>query len=364
MIKRIILVLVFAALLLGGLFGLKIFQIQKTISELKPPPPPVVAATTVRKEQWVASLSAIGSLKAVAAVEVSGEVPGKIKALHFESGQTVKQGQLLVELDADTDKAELKGLEAELQLAKTQLQRSEKMIGKKYVSQADYDQQKALFEQAMAAVEAKRTRIDKKFIRAPFSGELGIRKVSLGWYLKEGESIVSLQQLHPIHLDFTLPEREIKRIAEQQLIKASVQAYPGETFSGHIIAIDPVIEDGTRAIRVRAKLDNQDKRLRPGMFAQVSIDSNQGIEVLTLPDTAITYNPYGNSVFLIEQTEQGPIVHSRQVETGQRRHGRVEIVNGLKAGDQVVSAGQVKLRNGMLVSIDSMPAPGEREDAL
>lgn len=364
MIKRIVLVLLFAALLLGGLFGLKVFQIQKAISQLKPPPPPVVAATTVIQEQWVASLSAVGSLKAVAAVEVSGEVPGKIKALHFESGQTVKQGQLLVELDADTDKAELKGLEAELQLAKTQLQRSEKMIGKKYVSQADYDQQKALLEQAMAAVEAKRTRIDKKSIRAPFSGELGIRKVSLGWYLKEGESIISLQQLHPIHLDFTLPEREIKRIAEQQLIKASVQAYPGETFSGRIIAIDPAIEDDTRAIRVRAKLDNQDKRLRPGMFVQVSIDSNQAIDVLTLPDTAITYNPYGNSVFLIEKTEKGLIVQSRQVETGQSRNGRVEIVNGLKAGDRVVSAGQVKLRNGMPVSVDNMPAPGEREAAL
>lgn len=361
MIKRIFIVLLFTVLILGGLFGLKFYQIQQAISQIKPPPPAVVAVATVKLEHWSSSLSAVGSLTSVAGVNVSSEVAGKIKALHFDSGQTVKQGQLLVELDADTDKAELKGLEAELQLARTQLQRSEKMIGKKYVSQADYDQQKALLEQARAAVEAKRTRIDKKYIRAPFSGELGIRKISLGWYLKEGESIVSLQQLDPINLDFTLPERQIKQIAKDQEIKATVEAYPNEIFTGHVVAIDPAIEDNTRAVNVRAELDNKDKRLRPGMFVQVRIDSKDAMSVLTLPDTAITYNPYGNSVFLIEETEKGLAVQSRQVLTGQSRNGRVEIISGLEAGNRVVSAGQVKLRNGMAVVIDSQPAPGERE---
>jgi len=361
MIKRLLIVFLFAVLLLGGLFGLKFYQIQQAISQMKPPPPATVAATTVRHERWTSSLTAIGSLTPVAGVEVSSEVPGKIKVLHFDSGQSVKQGQLLVELDADTDKAELKGLEAELRLAHTQLERSEKMIGKKYVSQADYDQQKAMLEQAQAAVEAKRSRIDKKYIRAPFTGELGIRRVSLGWYLKEGEAIVSLQQLSPINLDFTLPERHIKQIAKHQDIKATVEAYPHEVFTGRIVAIDPALEDNTRAVNVRAKLANKDKRLRPGMFVQVRIDSDDARSVLTLPDTAVTYNPYGNSVFLIEPKENGLVVQSRQVVTGQTRNGRVEIISGLQAGDQVVSAGQVKLRNGMAVVIDSEPAPGERE---
>ncbi|MGY6276173.1 efflux RND transporter periplasmic adaptor subunit [Methylomonas sp. MgM2] len=360
MIKRIFIVLFFASLLLGGLFGIKFYQIQQAISQIKPPPPAVIAATKVIQEQWTASLSAVGSLTAVAGVEVSSEVPGKIKKLHFDSGQSVKKGQLLVELDADTDKAELKGLQAELQLARSQLQRSEKMIGKKYVSQADYDQQKAMLEQAQAAVEAKQARIDKKYIRAPFSGELGIRRVSLGWYLKEGESMVSLQQLDPINLDFTLPERQLKTIVNNQTVTATVQAYPNEIFTGRIIAIDPAIEDNTRAVHVRARLDNKDKRLRPGMFVQVRIDSSDTLSVLTLPDTAITYNPYGNSVFVIEASNDSLLVQSRQVVTGQSREGRVEIVSGLEAGDRVVSAGQIKLRNGMAVAIDSQAAPGER----
>ena len=361
MIKRIFSVLLFTVLILGGLFGIKFYQIQQSTSQIKAPPPAVVAMAIVKQESWSSSLSAVGTLTPVAGVEVSGEIAGKIKTLHFNSGQTVRQGDLLVELDSDTDRAELKGLEADLQLAKAQFQRSQKMIQKKYVSQADYDQHKATLEQAQAAVEAKRTRIDKKLIRAPFSGELGIRHVSLGWYLKEGEAIITLQQLDPINLDFTLPEKHLQSLAEQQRVMATVQAYPGEIFSGGIFAIDPAVEGGSRALNIRVKLDNKDKRLRPGMFAEVQIDLGQPQSVLTLPDTAITYNPYGNSVFLIQESEAGLTVQSRQVVTGQSREGRVAIISGLQAGDRVVSAGQVKLRNGMPVSIDSQPAPGERE---
>ena len=361
MIKRIFVVLLFTLLILGGLFGFKFYQIRQAMSQIKPPPPAVVAAATVKLESWSSSLSAVGTLTPVSGVEVSGEVAGKIKMLHFDSGQVVKQDQLLLELDSDTDQAELKGLQAELQLAEVQLLRSGKMIEKKFVSQSDYDQRKATLEQVQAAVDAKRTRIAKKLIRAPFDGELGIRKVSLGWYLKEGDAIVALQQLDPINLDFALPERHIRQIVKEQTVTATVQGYPDEVFSGRIVAIDPAVESNTRALNVRAKLDNHDKRLRPGMFVQVNIDSGQPLPVLTLPDTAITYNPYGNSVFLIQQGEAGLTVQSRQIVTGQSREGRVEIISGLQAGDRVVSAGQVKLRNGMPVSIDSQSTPGERE---
>ncbi|MCK9605015.1 MAG: efflux RND transporter periplasmic adaptor subunit [Methylomonas sp.] len=361
MIKRIFIVLLLTFVILGGIFGFKFYQIQQAISQIKPPPPAVVAAATVKLEQWPSSLTAVGSFTPVAGVYVSNEVVGKIKVLHFHSGQTVKSGQLLVELDTDTDQAELAGLQAELQLAKARLQRSEKMIQKKYVSQADYDEHKAQLEQAAAAVHAKRTRIDKKMIRAPFAGELGIREVNLGQFLSEGTDIVSLQQLDPIHLDFSLPERHISQLAKNQVIIATIQSYPDQIFTGKIIALNPSVEQDTRSLKVRAILNNADKRLRPGMFAQVKIESGNALSVLTLPDTAISYNPYGNSVFLIEKNDNGLTVQSRQVVTGQSREGRVEIVSGLQVGDRVVSAGQVKLRNGIPVTLDAQPAPGERE---
>jgi membrane fusion protein (multidrug efflux system) len=170
-----------------------------------------------------------------------------------------------------------------------------------------------------------------------------------------------LQKLDPIYLDFNLPERHISQLSKGQTITATVQAYPEHNFSGEIIAISPAIEANSRAIKVRATLSNNDKRLHPGMFAQVQINSGQQNTVLTLPDTAITYNPYGNSVFLIQNADKGHVVQNRQVETGQSKAGRVEIISGLNAGDKVVSAGQIKLRNGIPVTIDTQPAPGERE---
>lgn len=360
MIKRIFIVILLTILVLGGLFGFKFYQIQQAISQIKPPPPAVVAVATVAQSQWVSSLTAVGSLSAVAGVDVSNEVAGKVKALHFESGQSVKQGQLLLELDASTDIAELQGLQAEQRLAQIRFERSTKVLEKKFIAQADYDQHQALLEQATAAVNTQRSQIDKKQIRAPFAGELGIRQVDLGQYLAEGAPIVTLQKLDPIYLDFSIPERHISQLATGQQISATVQAYPDRTFTGQILAISPAVERDTRGLKVRAKLANTDKALHPGMFAQVQIASGVSLPVLTLPDTAITYNPYGNSVFLVEDGQTGLTVQSRQVETGQSREGRVEIINGLVAGDRVVSAGQVKLRNGMPVSIDSQPAPGER----
>ncbi len=361
MFKRIFIVFIFTALILGGLFGYKFYQTQQAISQIKPVPPAVVAAATVKQEQWITALTAVGSLSPVSGVEISNEVVGKIKAIHFKSGQSVKANQLLVELDTDTDLAELAGLQAELQLAQTRLQRSEKMLQKKYLSQADYDQNIAQLEQASAAVQAQRTRIDKKAIRAPFAGDMGIRQVDIGHYLSEGSAIVSLQKLTPIFADFAVPERHISQIAIQQAIQISTQAYPGKSFTGKIMAINPSLDNDTRSLKVRAQIENPAKLLRPGMFAQVQIQSGSPATVLTLPDTAISYNPYGNAVFLIETTDKGLIVKNRQVVTGQSREGRVEIISGLKLGDQVVSAGQVKLRNGMTVIIDSQPAPGERE---
>lgn len=360
MFKRISIIALLSVLILGGLFAIKFLQIKQAISQNPPPPPTVVAVTDVKQEEWPSSLTAVGSLTAVAGVDVSNEVAGKVKALHFESGHSVRQGQLLLELDASTDLAELKGLQAEQRLAELRFERSSELIKRRFISKADFDQNQAQLDQARATIAAKQAVIDKKQIRAPFTGELGIRQVDLGQYLEEGAAIVRLTQLSPIYLDFNLPERHISQLSKGQRVVLSVQAYPEKNFSGQIAAISPAIEQNTRSLKIRASLENRDKLLHPGMFAQVEIVSGQKTPVLTLPDTAITYNPYGNSVFLVESGDKGLTVQSRQVQTGQSREGRVEILEGLKAGDRVVSAGQVKLRNGMPVALDSKPAPGER----
>ncbi|AMK78981.1 MULTISPECIES: efflux RND transporter periplasmic adaptor subunit [Methylomonas] len=363
MTKRILLVLLLTLLILGGLFGMKFFQINQAVSQMQAPPPPLVAVAEVKQEQWPTSLATVGSLRAVAGINISNEVAGQIKALHFESGQTVKQGQLLIELDSTTDQAELQGLQAEQRLAQIRYQRSAQLIDKKFVSQSDYDQNKALLDEARAAVASKQTLIAKKQIKAPFNGELGIRQVDLGQYLPVGSAIIPLQKLDPIFLDFNLPERYLSQLSVGQQITINVQAYPDKSFTGEIIAISPAVEQQSRSLKVQARLKNADKGLHPGMFAQVQIVSGKQSAVLTVPDTALTYNPYGESVFLLVGDDKGFTVQNRQVQSGQSRAGRVEILSGLNAGDKVVSAGQIKLRNGMPVAVDKQPAPGEREAA-
>ncbi len=361
MIKRLAWVIFFSLLLFGGLFGWKFLQISEIIKNIPTPPPAVVAATKVTRNEWQTSLTGIGSLVAVAGIDVNSEVAGKVRAIHFESGQQAKKGQLLVELDTSTDEAELNGLAAAYQLERTKFARSQQLISRNFISKSDYDLNKATLDEARAVVIAKKTAIEKKRIVAPFTGQLGIRKVNLGQYLAPGDSIVPLQQLQPIYADFTVPEQHLADLSVNQSITLTVQAQPERTFNGRITAINPGIDESTRTVKIRATLDNSERLLRPGMFvnANVSLDSIKS--VLTVPDTAITYNPYGDSVFVIESGKQGNIVQLKQITTGETREGRVEIVKGLAENEQVVSAGQVKLRNGMAVTIDKQPAPGERK---
>jgi membrane fusion protein (multidrug efflux system) len=360
MIKRLLLLLIVIILIFGGLFGWKYLQIREAMQNRKPPPPPVVAVTRVAQEDWQPGLSTVGSLTAIDGIEVSNEVAGKVTAIHLESGHEVKKGELLIELDTSSDEAELEGLLAARRLAQIRFNRLAKLLKSKSVSVSDYDEANALLDEAKAAVIAKRVLIDKKKIRAPFDGVLGISEVDVGQYLPVGSTIVSLQALDPIYADFALPEREFSRLEPGQKIDLTVQTYPGQHFAGVLTALNPGIEQNSRSIRIRATLENPDRKLRPGMFAQVKVLVGEPHTVLTLPDTAISYNPYGDSVFLVETTKQGHVVKRKQIETGAKRQGRVEIIKGLEPGQQVVSAGQVKLRAGMPVSLADKPAPGER----
>jgi len=354
MTKRMLLVLLALGLVLGAMFGWKFYQAQKmAVLASMPPPPATVAAADVQAETWQPYLVAVGSLVAIQGILVTTEVAGNVSAIHFESGQPVEAGTLLLEIDDSVEQAELEGFAAERRLAELQFKRREGLLKSKTISHSDVDEARLRLENATAQLAAKQAVIAKKRITAAFSGWLGIRQVDSGEYLQPGTAIVPLEALAPIHVDYALPERYLDQISVGQAVEIEVQAFPGEIFTGRISAMNPGIDPGTRSLQIRATLENQQARLRPGMFAEVRTVLPQRPSVLTLPQTAITYNPYGDSVFVIQQGESGPRVQRRQIEAGTVRNGRVEIVQGLQAGEQVVIAGQVKLRNDQAVVIDN-----------
>jgi membrane fusion protein (multidrug efflux system) len=292
-------------------------------------------------------------VSATQGIFVTTEVAGKVDDILASSGDTVEAGDLLLRLDDSVDQADLQGLIAQRKLAQLQFERNRKLLADRSVSRSDYDQSRASLDSAEAAVAAKRALIRKKAISAPFGGQLGIIDINLGQYLSPGDAIVSLQSLDPIYADYTLPERHLPDVQVGQQVEVQVQAWPGRRFGGVISAIDPGIDRGTRSLRLRATLDNPDRLLRPGMFAEVNTVLPVRDAILTLPRTAVIYNPYGEAVFVIQETDSGLVVKNRPVQTGAVRDGRVEITQGLDAGEQVVAAGQNKLRNGQAVKIDN-----------
>jgi membrane fusion protein (multidrug efflux system) len=364
MLIRLILVSLFLTAVFGGLFGWKAYTAQRAATaQSGGPPPTVIAATEARREEWQSYLQVVGSLSAVAGIEVASEVGGQIRAIHFASGQPVEEGELLLELDDQTDAATLKGLVAERTLARLRFERLAKLLRDKSISKSDYDEARAMLDGASAEVAAQQALLEKKRIRAPFAGRLGIRRVDIGEYLTAGAAIVPLEKLDPIFVDFTLPERELSRISVEQSIEVQVQAYPGERFSGRIRAIDPGVVVGSRSFRVQAEMPNAQERLRPGMFADVRVIFDEKDQVITIPDTAISYAPYGDSVFVLNEADGETRVERRQIQTGEQRGGWVAVRSGLSAGDRVVSAGHNKLRNGQAVQVDDRRAPGERMSA-
>lgn len=362
MIKRLMLFGLITLLLFVIVFGWRFLQIKQAKENRPIPAPPLVAIAEVKQERWQPFYSAVGSFVAAQGIDVSNELPGKVAHIYFESGQSIEAGELLIELDSSTEKAELARLEAALNLAAIEFRRADKLIKTAHISRSDYDKTSATLRQAEAAVRSQNTLIDKKKILAPFSGELGLRQVDMGQYLPTGTSIVSLESLSPLYVDFSLPERYFAQLTVGQTIDVHVQAYPEQGFEGQVTALDPEVDPGTRSVKLRATLVNAEKRLRPGMFARIEVGLGGSGEVLTVPDSAITYNTYGDSVFVVIEQEGVYTVDRRQVKAGQTRGGRVEIVEGLLAGQTVVSAGQVKLRNGMSVRLDDKPTPGERPD--
>ncbi|KAA6184175.1 efflux RND transporter periplasmic adaptor subunit [Thiohalocapsa marina] len=368
MIKRLLLVLLFLAALLAGLGYLKFQQIQGQIALFsQPAPPKTVLATRVETSTWQPRLHSVGDVQGAQGVLVNNQVAGQVQNILFESGDLVQAGQPLVQLDTEVDAADLAGLMASLELAETQLKRNQKLLRDRAVSQDDFDEISAQVSQAKAQVQAKRALIEKKTIRAPFDGQLGIRRVDLGQFLPAGSAIVELEALDPVYVDFALPERHLARLHTGQTVRITVTAYPGQMFEGQIQAINPTLDRNTRNVRVRALLQNPERQLRPGMFAQVETLLPARDQVLTLPREAITFNTYGDSVFVIQQkdtdTEPQLQVQRRQIRTGEVHADRIEILDGLEAGERVVAVGHVKLRNGDQVRIAEDDKPADQAPA-
>ncbi|MCG6861925.1 MAG: efflux RND transporter periplasmic adaptor subunit [Chromatiaceae bacterium] len=357
MLLRLFLVILFLGAILGSIFAWKQIQMRQQEAMGGPPPPPVVAVAQVGREDWQPRLNAVGNLVATQGIFVTNEVAGQVREIHFESGQSVEQGDVLVQLDDSVDQADLKGLIAQRDLAKIKVGRFGKLLKDRSASQSDYDEASAELDSAKAAVAAKEALIAKKRITAPFAGQLGIRILDLGEYLAPGSQIVPLDALKPIYVDYSLPERHLPRISVGKQVLVQVAAYPDRDFEGTIEAINPTVEEKTRSISVRAILQNPERLLRPGMFAEVStlLPAREGL--LTLPRTAITFAPYGDTVFLITEQDGQTLVERRQVTTGQAQGGQVEILHGLAAGDRVVMGGQIKLRNGQPVTLDNSVIP-------
>lgn len=353
--KPLLIVILLLLVLLGGIFGLKYWQqlsMQAMMSQ--PFPPPVVAAAQVKQEDWIPTLRAVGSLVATNGIDVAAEVGGIVKEIVFTSGEHVEQGTILIHLDDTVDRAALDALRADRRLAEIKFNRQKDLLKKKVTSISEYDASKASFEAASARVAEQEAIIDKKVIRAPFSGLLGIREVDIGQYLEPGTRIVGLEALDPIHVDYTLPERYLHQVAVGQKVELKLEALPGEIFHGNVSAIDAGVNQATRTLKIRATLTNTEQRLRPGMFAEVHTLQAESQQVLTVPRTAISYNTYGDFVYLITQQEGGPLMVKRQqVISGKSRGGYVEIKEGLQPGNRVVRAGLVKLRDGMPIRIDN-----------
>lgn len=363
--RRMVIMLIAVGLVFGGVFGFQIFKntmIRKFMSAMAAPPQ-TVSAVTATMEEWQPQIEAVGSLRAVNGADLAFEVPGIITELHFNSGDDVAAGDILVTLRADDDIAKLAALQATAGLSEITYQRDQEQFKIKAVSQATLDADAANLRNANAQVAQQQAIVDKKTLRAPFAGHLGVRAVDIGQYINAGTTVVTLQALDPIYADFFLPQQALTQIRIEQSVTVKVDTYPDQEFAGTITAINPKVDPATRNVQVRATLKNPVRRLLPGMYASVSIAAGDKRRYVTLPQTAITYNPYGETVYVVDdkgKDPQGkPQVIARQifVTAGPKRGDQVAILSGVEQGQSVVTAGQMKLRNGSLLIIDNTIRP-------
>ena len=378
--KRMVIMLIILAVVFGLIFGFKAFmsKMMNDFFDNMPQPAAAVSTYEARQDNWASILEAVGTVNAVNGVNVTAQVPGEVEAIEFESGDSVKKGDVLIRLEAAADRAQLNALEATAGLARQEYDRYQRLFKQGSISRSELDNRRAQRDQAVAQAQAQREQLNYKTVRAPFDGVLGIRQVDLGQFLQAGTPVVSLNQLQPIFVDFALPEQELSRIEKGLKVRVTLDAYTDQQFEGEISAIEPGVSEATRNVSVQARFENEDNKLRPGMFASVDIQLPQSEDVVVIPRTAISYAPYGNAVFVLKDAPQkgesdeneesdadsekkaegaDKIVKKRFVKLGRRRGDLVAVIDGLKPGEVVATSGLLKLRNDAAVTIENDVQP-------
>ncbi len=364
---KLVLVIAISAmiLLIIGLGAWKALQISQAIAMGKAfkMPPDAVTTVTVSEETISPVLEAVGSISSPQGVMLSADLPGTLKLISFESGSHATNGQLLVQLDTRQEEAQLRTAKAKLELALQNLDRAKDLSQKRVIAQSAYDEAKSQYDSAVASVEETQATIDRKTIRAPFTGDLGIRQVNAGQYLKSGDSIVQLESLDPIYVNFALPQQNIGLLSVGQSVHVQADGFPDKTFLGAITAINSAVDTSTRNIQVQATVKNPDHILRSGMFAGIQVVLPDNEKIIMVPSTALHYAPYGNSLFVVETMKdldgkEYLGVREQQVTLGKTRGDQVGVLKGLKPGDRIATSGIFKLRQGGAVKINNSVQPG------
>jgi membrane fusion protein (multidrug efflux system) len=345
--------------------GIKAFQIMTLVKMGKTmvPPPTTVTSATVEQANWQPMLTAVGSVTAVQGATISAELGGTVAEIGFQSGAPVKKGDVLLKLDTSAEQAQLRSAQADAELAKADFDRARDLAARKVISQAELDAASAKYTQRKAAVDNTQSVIDKKEIRAPFDGVAGIRAVNPGQTVPPGQNLVSLQSLDQVFVDFSLPQQQLSDVQQGFTVAVTTDAIPGREFEGKLTAVNAAIDPATRSVGLQATFENPDHLLRPGMFARVRVLLPQQKPTLFIPVTSVLYAPYGNSVYVIEKKPdektgvESLVLRQQFIRTGETRGDFVEVTDGLKTGDQVVSTGVFKLRNLMAVVVDNTHAP-------
>lgn len=344
-------------------FGIKVLQIAKMMNSPVVMPATTVSSTTVREEDWAPALSAVGSVSAVQGAIVSTELGGVVADVTFQNGAVAKKGDVLLKLDSSAEEGQLHTAEADLELARANLQRTKDLAARKVVSKQELDAAQGAFGQKQGTVDNMRSMIVKKQVHAPFDGQLGIRQVNVGQMINSGQQVVQLTALDPVYVDFALPQQELSQLTAGYEARVQTDAAPGREFKGKVTAINSMVDNITRNVTLQATLENPDHVLRPGMFVKVEVILPEKSKTLVIPGSAVSYAPYGNSVFVIDKKKDPKTGKESQslrqafIRIGEARGDFVAITDGLKAGDQVVSTGVFKLRNGMNVVINNDLAP-------
>lgn len=358
--KRIMLTALVALGVFGAIFGYKFTQVRAAQARMaaRKPIPAAVTTAPAMPEKWRSTLHAVGTLESFQGVTLRSEIEGRIVRVAFESGARVAAGEVLVEMDTATESAQLRSNEASARLTELNLQRVRDLRQTNTNTQADLDAAEALFAQASAAVASTQSTLAKKRIVAPFAGRLGLRLVNTGQFLNKGDTVVTLEATHPIYADFTLPQQDITQLKVGLAVKITIDAFPGRTFDGVIEATDPRVSGTTRNIRARATVPNPEEILHPGMFATVDVQLPEEREVLVLPATAIVYSPYGDSVYVVAKNDKDVLAaQQRFVTVGPKRGDQIALLAGVSAGEEVVTAGQGKLRPGTAVTVNNSVVP-------